>query len=85
MRDAVRTTPAASLSNADVESAVLDALRRDPSLGHTSLWVEAVSGRVILRGVVPTDSARVNALALASSVLACSILNSDIVIVVRRL
>jgi osmotically-inducible protein OsmY len=67
VRDALRTTPAASATNAAVESAVLDAIRSDPTLGPTSLWVEAVSGRVILRGVVPSDGARVKALALASS------------------
>lgn len=84
VRDALRTTPAASLTNAEVESGVLEALRRDPSLGRTSLWVEAIAGRVILRGVVPTDSARVNALALASSAPGVSDVEDALVVELPR-
>jgi osmotically-inducible protein OsmY len=68
VRNAMQTSVTPAASDAELSGAILDAIRRDPTLGRTSLWVEAVSGRVILRGVVPNDTARIDALALASSV-----------------
>jgi osmotically-inducible protein OsmY len=69
VRDALTITPPGFAdSDAAVQGTILDAIRRDPSLGTAGLWVEVISGRVILRGVVPTDTARINAMALASSI-----------------
>ncbi|MCL2448641.1 MAG: BON domain-containing protein, partial [Polyangiaceae bacterium] len=68
VRDVMRTSAGAPANDNDLRDTILDAIRRDPTLGHTSLWVDAVSGRIILRGVVPNDTARIDALALASSV-----------------
>jgi osmotically-inducible protein OsmY len=68
VRNAMRATPTAPQTDDTIRGDILDAVRLDPALGRTKLWVEAVAGRVILRGSVPNDTARVEALALAASV-----------------
>jgi hyperosmotically inducible protein len=70
VHDALKTLPAEpepAGDDASVESAVRNALERDPILGPRHIVAYVVGGRVYLRGKVAAEADRVRAVAIATS------------------
>jgi osmotically-inducible protein OsmY len=86
VHDALKTGPlVAPADERALRAAVTDAVHSDPSLSGAAVAVDAVGGRVILHGVVPNDTARVSALARASSVVGVSRVEDALIVEPPRL